>query len=54
MASWTTIPNEARGILSKGIQKEIQGNTIQGIEQWRDEKLVGLLQLIYGKHGGNA
>ncbi len=52
MASWTTIPDEAKEVLSKGIQEEIQGKTIQEIEQWRDEKLIGLLQLIYGKHSG--
>ena len=52
MASWTAIPDEAKEVLSKGIKEETEGRTFQDIEQWRDEKLIDLLQVIYGKHGG--
>ena len=51
MASWTTIPDKAKKVLSKGIEQETRGKTIPEIEQWRDEKLISLLQVIYGKNG---
>ena len=54
MASWTAIPDEAKEVLSKGIKEETQGKTIGDIEQWRDEKLIGLLHVIYGKHGATT
>lgn len=53
MASWTTIPDQAKEILSKGIQEHMHGRTIEEIEQWRDEKLIGLLQQIYSNDGEN-
>ena len=48
MAAWTTIPDEAKEVLSKGIEEEVQGKTIEELAHWRNEKLVGLLQQIYG------
>jgi len=48
MATWTTIPNEAKDVLLKGIRQETHGKSIDELAQWRDERLVGLLQQIYG------
>jgi len=47
MASWTELPAKTKEFLSKGIQKEVAGKTINDISQWRDEKLTALLKVIY-------
>jgi len=54
MACWTIIPEQAKEVLSKGVQEEMQGKTIEELERWRDEKLVGLLKLIYGEESNTS
>ena len=40
MATWTSLPSEAKGIISKGTQREMGGRLPEETKQWRDEKLV--------------
>ncbi len=48
MASWTELPAETKDVLSKGIKDEVGGKSIAELELWRDEKLAGILKVIYG------
>lgn len=48
MASWTDLPTETKDVLSEGINDEVKGKSIAELEQWRDEKLVAILKVIYG------
>ena len=49
LASWTTIPDQAKELLSAGVQEEMKGDTIEDRERWRDGKLIALLKAIYGE-----
>ena len=43
MATWTSFPPEAKGILVEGIKEEMRGKNLTEVTQWRDEKLIKLL-----------
>ena len=47
MATWTSLPQEAKSILVEGVKEEIKGKNLTEVTQWRDEKLVKLLKVIY-------
>jgi 3-hydroxyacyl-CoA dehydrogenase len=47
LASWTTLPPEARDILIEGVQAEMKGRSLEEVFKWRDEKLVELLKVVY-------
>lgn len=49
MADWTTLPPEAKSVLIEGLEKEMGDRSMAEITRWRDEKLSGLLKLIYDK-----
>jgi len=48
MASWTKIPEEAKEAIISGVQESLRGRSLSELTQWRDEKLVKLLKVIYG------
>lgn len=48
MASWTALPAPTTDALVAGVQAELGDTPVQEIARWRDEKLVQLLQVIYG------
>jgi 3-hydroxypropionate dehydrogenase (NADP+) len=47
LASWTTLPPETKEVLTEGLKKEIGDRSPAELSRWRDEKLSGLLKLIY-------
>ena len=47
MATWTSLPTGTKDILMDGIEKEMKGKTLAQVNQWRDEKLIKLLKVIY-------
>lgn len=47
MATWTSLPPEAKDILAAGVTEEMEGNSLEAMARWRDEKLVRLLRDIY-------
>jgi carnitine 3-dehydrogenase len=47
MATWTSLPPEAKSILAKGVNWELKGKSLREVTQWRDDKLIKLLKLIY-------
>lgn len=49
MASWSEISPESRKMVVEGVQKAMGGRDVADIARWRDEKIVGLLKVIYGK-----
>ena len=46
MATWTSLPPEAKDVLVNGIKDEMRGKSLAEMAQWRDEKLIKLLQVI--------
>ena len=50
LADWTQLPEETREKLSKGLKESLKDRSIEDIADWRDEKLVELLKVIYGKN----
>jgi carnitine 3-dehydrogenase len=48
MATWTSLPPEAKSMLSEGINAELGGKTIGEVARWRDKKIIELLKVIYG------
>ncbi len=48
MASWTKIPEEAKKAIISGVKEALGGRSLDELIQWRDEKLVELLKVIYG------
>jgi 3-hydroxyacyl-CoA dehydrogenase len=54
MARWTELPADSREALARGIVDEMAGRTQQDVEQWRDEKVAALLQVVYGDRGSNS
>jgi 3-hydroxyacyl-CoA dehydrogenase len=48
MASWTKIPEDARKAIIAGVKDSLGGRSVSELAQWRDEKLVELLKVIYG------
>ena len=49
MATWTTLPPETKSVLTGGLKKEVGDRSLTDITRWRDEKLSGLLKLVYGR-----
>jgi 3-hydroxyacyl-CoA dehydrogenase len=47
MATWTSLPQEAKSILVEGVNEEMRGKNLTEVSQWRDEKLIKLLKVIY-------
>lgn len=53
MASWSEISPEWRERLVTGVQESMGERNVAEISRWRDEKIVGLLKVIYGKQEPN-
>ena len=49
MATWSEISEDSKQILVKGVMEAMHGRGAAEIARWRDEKIVGLLKVIYGK-----
>ncbi|UCD77589.1 MAG: hypothetical protein JSW26_19525 [Desulfobacterales bacterium] len=49
MATWTTLPPETKQVLIAGLKKEMGDRSLAEINRLRDEKLCGLLKLIYDR-----
>ena len=49
MATWSEISEDSKQILVKGVMEAMHGRDAAEIARWRDEKIVGLLKVIYGK-----
>ena len=49
MASWTEIPEDAKEAIISGVKDSLGGQSLSKLTQWRDEKLVKLLKVIYGR-----
>jgi 3-hydroxypropionate dehydrogenase (NADP+) len=47
MKTWTSISGSAKSKLAEGIKREIEGKSLAELAQWRDDKLVKLLKVIY-------
>lgn len=47
LATWTTLPSETKNVLVEGVKEEMIGQSIAEVNQWRDEKLIKLLKVIY-------
>ena len=47
MKTWTSISDSAKSKLAEGIRREIDGKSMAELAQWRDDKLVKLLKVIY-------
>ena len=47
MKTWTSISGSAKSKLAEGIRREIEGKSLAELAQWRDDKLVKLLKVIY-------
>ncbi|UCF85208.1 MAG: hypothetical protein JSV50_06115 [Desulfobacteraceae bacterium] len=48
MATWTSLPREAKDVLVDGVSEEIRGKSLPEIVQWRDEKIIKLLKVVQG------
>ena len=46
MATWTSLPREAKDVLVEGVSEEIRGKSLPEIVQWRDEKIIKLLKVV--------
>jgi 3-hydroxyacyl-CoA dehydrogenase len=47
LATWTTLPPEAKTMLVDGLKAEMGDRTLSDINHWRDEKLIQLLKILY-------
>jgi len=47
LASWTSLPPEAKGMLVDGLKAEMGDRSLSEVNQWRDEKLIQLLKILY-------
>jgi len=54
MASWSEISPKSRELLMDGVRESMGERDASEIARWRDEKIVGLLKVIYGKKGPNT
>ena len=45
--SWTKIPEDAKEAIISGVKDSLSGRSLSELTQWRDEKLVKLLKIIY-------
>lgn len=48
MAKWTSVPAQAADTLQAELQKQMGDKTLEEMGQWRDERIVKLLKIIYG------
>ena len=48
LATWTSLPPEAKGLLVDGLKAEMGDRTISDLNRWRDEKFIQLLKVLYG------
>jgi 3-hydroxyacyl-CoA dehydrogenase len=53
MASWSEISPESRERLVDGVRESMGGRNVAEIARWRDEKIIALLKVIYGKQEPN-
>ena len=53
MASWSEISPKSRERLVNGVRESMGERDAAEIARWRDEKIVGLLKVIYGKQEPN-
>jgi carnitine 3-dehydrogenase len=51
MATWSEISEDSKRLLVEGINEEMGNRSAAEIARWRDEKIVGLLKVIYGQKG---
>ncbi len=49
MASWNYISDAAKTMLIEGVKEETRGRHMDELIQWRNDKLIELLKVIYGK-----
>jgi 3-hydroxyacyl-CoA dehydrogenase len=47
LATWTTLPPEAKTMLVDGLKEEMGDRTITEVNCWRDEKFIKLLKVLY-------
>lgn len=47
LATWTTLPPEAKGLLVDGLRAEMGDQTISDMNRRRDEKFIQLLKILY-------
>ena len=50
LADWTRLPDETRDTLTQGLSEAAEGRSFQDIVDWRDDKLVELVKVIYQKN----
>jgi 3-hydroxyacyl-CoA dehydrogenase len=48
MATWTEISDSMKAGLIEGVKEETRGREMDELVKWRDDKLVDLLEVIYG------
>jgi carnitine 3-dehydrogenase len=49
LATWTTLPPEAKALLVDGVKEEMGDRTLSDMNRWRDEKVIQLLKVLYEK-----
>jgi carnitine 3-dehydrogenase len=49
LATWTTLPPEAKALLVDGVKEEMGDRTLSDMNRWRDEKFIQLLKILYEK-----
>ncbi len=47
LATWKTLPPEAKTMLVDGLKEEMGDRTLSDMNRWRDEKLIKLLKVLY-------
>jgi carnitine 3-dehydrogenase len=47
MASWTTLPPEAKPLLVEGLKAELGNRSLSDMNRIRDEKLIKMLKILY-------
>jgi 3-hydroxyacyl-CoA dehydrogenase len=47
LATWTTLPPEAKALLVDGVKEEMGDRTLSDMNRWRDEKFIKLLKVLY-------
>ena len=47
LATWTTLPPEAKALLIDGLKTEMGDRTLSDMNRWRDEKFIQLLKVLY-------
>ena len=47
LATWTTLPPEAKTMLVDGLKAEMGDRTLSDMNRWRDEKFIKLLKVLY-------